>query len=220
MDGKVCKWMDDKGFGFIQPNDGSDTIFFHISSIKRSVARPKVGDKVHFAKERDSQDRVRANNVVICGSHKSSRCSEESLTPGITPKGNNVVDYVGYLIIAASFVLITVAFYYYGALERSWFYGAPAIAGFLILNRQRKPVEKTFTCSRCKRVSEFDSRTIKAWSNGYIKLYCRNCHRKWIENNPGKEKTQDRSNTGCLGVLSAIVLIPSLGAVSLYQWLV
>jgi len=38
MKGKVCKWNDDKGFGFILSEEFSEKVFFHISDIK-TIAR-------------------------------------------------------------------------------------------------------------------------------------------------------------------------------------
>lgn len=50
MTGKIKKILRDKGFGFIEPDDGSDDVFFH-----RSRLHPKVqfedlreGDEVQF----------------------------------------------------------------------------------------------------------------------------------------------------------------------------
>ena len=34
MKGKIEQWIDDKGFGFIKPDNGSGKMFFHISSVK------------------------------------------------------------------------------------------------------------------------------------------------------------------------------------------
>ena len=31
MKGKICQWKDEKGFGFIQPENGGEKLFFHIS---------------------------------------------------------------------------------------------------------------------------------------------------------------------------------------------
>jgi CspA family cold shock protein len=30
--GKVKKWLDERGFGFIKPDEGGDDIFFHITA--------------------------------------------------------------------------------------------------------------------------------------------------------------------------------------------
>lgn len=31
--GKLVRWVDDKGFGFIKPENGKDDIFIHISAL-------------------------------------------------------------------------------------------------------------------------------------------------------------------------------------------
>ncbi|NJL23611.1 MAG: cold shock domain-containing protein [Leptolyngbyaceae cyanobacterium SM1_3_5] len=33
--GKLSKWNDDRGFGFISPSDGSKAVFLHISALKK-----------------------------------------------------------------------------------------------------------------------------------------------------------------------------------------
>ncbi|MEH6467945.1 MAG: cold shock domain-containing protein, partial [Porticoccus sp.] len=67
MKGKVTQWMDNQGFGFITPDDGSEKVFFHISSVKTNARRPQVGDCVLFEAERDPQQRLKARGVVIDG---------------------------------------------------------------------------------------------------------------------------------------------------------
>lgn len=54
--GKV-KWFNStKGFGFIQPDNGGDDAFVHISAIERSGLRELVeGQKVGYDLERDSK---------------------------------------------------------------------------------------------------------------------------------------------------------------------
>lgn len=40
--GKITTWKDDRGFGFIKPDNGGKEVFLHISAIKRAGRRPIV----------------------------------------------------------------------------------------------------------------------------------------------------------------------------------
>ena len=60
--GKLINWNDAKGFGFIQPDDGSDRVFAHIS-VMRGDARPVAGMAVRFVGSRDAQGRLRAEHM-------------------------------------------------------------------------------------------------------------------------------------------------------------
>jgi CspA family cold shock protein len=44
--GKIKKWNDDRGFGFIIPDDGGADIFFHVREIRSG--RVNEGDRVQF----------------------------------------------------------------------------------------------------------------------------------------------------------------------------
>ncbi|MCI5688656.1 MAG: cold-shock protein [Emergencia sp.] len=68
MDGTV-KWFNaDKGFGFIQDDNGGSDVFVHFSAIEGEGYRNLVeGQKVSYDVEADSrnEDRVRAANVKV-----------------------------------------------------------------------------------------------------------------------------------------------------------
>lgn len=59
--GRVTKWQDDKGFGFIE-NDQSESLFFHVSEFK-APRRPTVGEEVVFTIGQDNQGRKQAKQV-------------------------------------------------------------------------------------------------------------------------------------------------------------
>jgi len=220
MKGKVYQWKDEKGFGFIQPENGGEKLFFHVSSVKTTARRPEVGDSVLYDPTRDSQKRLRAKSVVIEGVTEASGASAKNRHSKIEPPRKNVIDYVSILVISGSLFAIGFSFVRTQSIESSWIFGMPAVVGVFILNRQRKPLEKNFTCARCKAVSAFDPRTIQAWNNGFLKLYCSSCHGQWLANNPRQERTQARSNGGCLGAFAVMMLLPALGGTAIYQWLV
>lgn len=69
--GKVTKWNDEKGFGFIAPSSGENQVFVHIKALPRSVRRPQVGADVTYEAVMDSQGRIRAENVKLLGSRFS-----------------------------------------------------------------------------------------------------------------------------------------------------
>ena len=55
MNTGIVKWFNaQKGFGFIQPEDGSKDVFVHISAVERSgLYDLKEGQKVSFELARD-----------------------------------------------------------------------------------------------------------------------------------------------------------------------
>ena len=61
--GIACRW-NDRGFGFIKPNDGSEDVFCHFSSIKDG-SMLREGDEVEFESVYDhSKGKSRAENVT------------------------------------------------------------------------------------------------------------------------------------------------------------
>jgi cold shock CspA family protein len=221
MKGKITLWKDDKGFGFIQPDDESEKLFFHISSLKTNARRPKVGDCVLYDSMRDSQQRLKAKGVVIEGITQSSNTSPRRQTARIESPKKSAIDYISILVLIISLIVVGFEFYRLNAIETSWPFGFTAVIALLVLNRQKKPKDRSFHCSRCKKAAEHDSRTIQAWNKGFIKLYCRNCHLQWLKNNPRQEQGPIQSRRGgCLGVLALMLVIPLLCSVGLYQWVV
>jgi cold shock CspA family protein len=220
MKGKVTQWKDDKGFGFIQPDDGSEKLFFHVSSVKTNARRPQIGDQVLYETIRDSQQRLKAKGVVIEGIQKSSRMPAGKRPYRIEPPKKTALDYFSILVVLLSLSASGFEFYRSNSIESSWPFIVPAVIAFLILNRQKKPKEKSFQCSRCRKVAEYDSRTIQAWNNGFVKLYCNACHLQWLKDNPRQDNgSMHGKGGGCLGMLALLVIMPAFGGIGLYQWL-
>jgi cold shock protein len=61
----TVKWFNaQKGFGFIQPDDGSKDVFVHISAVERStLGRLSEGQKLSFGVERGQQGKLSATNL-------------------------------------------------------------------------------------------------------------------------------------------------------------
>jgi len=65
--GKITSWNEDRGFGFIEWNGGSDKVFVHISSITEKPRRPVVGDIVTYEVTKAKDGRTRAEKVTFIG---------------------------------------------------------------------------------------------------------------------------------------------------------
>ena len=65
MPNGTVKWFNPaKGFGFIQPDDGSKDVFVHISAVERSdLGSLREGQKLSFDLERGQQGKVSAVNL-------------------------------------------------------------------------------------------------------------------------------------------------------------
>jgi CspA family cold shock protein len=61
----TVKWFNTtKGYGFIQPDDGSKDVFVHISAVERAgMGTLSEGQKVSFDLQRGQQGKMSADNL-------------------------------------------------------------------------------------------------------------------------------------------------------------
>ena len=61
----TVKWFNaTKGYGFIQPDDGSNDVFLHIADVQRSGLQDvREGDKLEFDLQRGQQGKISATNL-------------------------------------------------------------------------------------------------------------------------------------------------------------
>jgi cold shock CspA family protein len=220
MKGKITQWKDDKGFGFIVPEIGGEKLFFHISSVKNQARRPQVGDAVLYDAVRDAQGRLKAKGVVIEGVTSRVGINRNKSVIHAKSVKKDAVNYASMLVAALSFAIGIYVFYTTRSIEKT----APIVGLFIfavvILNRQKKPKEKWFTCTRCKKTESHGKRTIRARNNGFTKLYCGSCHKKWLQENEEPQSYVSRSGGGCLGVAVLLILLPVATGYGVYQWLI
>jgi uncharacterized membrane protein YsdA (DUF1294 family)/cold shock CspA family protein len=74
--GTLKRWNDDRGFGFIEPNEGPPQVFVHIKGYETRAERPQVNERVTFDIETTPDGKTRAVNVRLLGAS-----SEPTYTP-------------------------------------------------------------------------------------------------------------------------------------------
>lgn len=82
--GQLIKWKDDRGFGFIQPADGSQEVFLHISELKDVSRRPIAGDTIYYHVIPAQDGKTRACNAFILGARLKPTSSSSSQTASQT----------------------------------------------------------------------------------------------------------------------------------------
>lgn len=66
--GKLVRWLDDKGYGFISQDNGEQDLFIHISALKGMSRKPVIGDVIHYQVGFDKKSgKTRAINAKIEG---------------------------------------------------------------------------------------------------------------------------------------------------------
>lgn len=94
--GQLTTWKDDRGFGFVKPDDGGKEVFLHISALKGAGRRPKVGDTILYEQVAEPNGKIRA-----------ARASIQGVVPQPLPikrknrKGGLLETAVGVVILAA-----------------------------------------------------------------------------------------------------------------------
>ncbi len=96
--GKLIKWKDEHGFGFIQPVDRSQDVFLHISEIKDSNRRPQVGDTIYYYVVAKN-GKFCAINAFILGA-RNKRKSSSSSKSSESNNGSFLFPFIVMLLIS------------------------------------------------------------------------------------------------------------------------
>lgn len=96
--GKLIKWNDERGFGFIETAAGRKEIFVHVSAFPRDGVRPRIGELVSFEPDQGSDGRKRALRVMRPGSRSSARHPRRS--SAVTTRQSPVVAIAGMFLLA------------------------------------------------------------------------------------------------------------------------
>jgi uncharacterized membrane protein YsdA (DUF1294 family)/cold shock CspA family protein len=65
--GKITKWKDEQGFGFITPRGGGEQVFVHIKAFSSRHRRPIGNEIVTYEVTSDDKGRKRAERVAFIG---------------------------------------------------------------------------------------------------------------------------------------------------------
>lgn len=97
--GQLIKWNDDRGFGFIKPSEGGREVFLHISAIKTTGRRPRIGDTIFYKLITEADGKIRASGASIQGVvsqvSTTQRIKTTPAKPKIKHKGSLLVTVIG-----------------------------------------------------------------------------------------------------------------------------
>jgi len=74
IEGKLTKWNDDRGFGFITPAQGGPEVFVHVSAFPRDGRRPMIGERLTYEIEAGRDGKQKAKNL-LCPNRPAARIS-------------------------------------------------------------------------------------------------------------------------------------------------
>lgn len=63
--GRIVTWKDEKGFGFIEPDDGGEKIFLHVTAFIHKQRRPLLNEVVTYEFKTDGKGRKQAELVKL-----------------------------------------------------------------------------------------------------------------------------------------------------------
>ena len=119
--GRLVEWFDDKGYGFIQPNDNSkDRVFLHIKDFARQGPRPLVGCALEYTVLLDSDGRFRAQQATYLKASQTQKLSTQPkksnpVQPKLLPMQIACVGYIlallvfGFLGLLSGLVLLLIS---------------------------------------------------------------------------------------------------------------
>lgn len=102
--GQLTTWKDDRGFGFIKPDNAGKAVFLHISALKGAGRRPKVGDTILYEQVAEPDGKIRAAKASIQG------VAPQPLPTKRKNKKGSLLETVVSFVILVAIALITMQF--------------------------------------------------------------------------------------------------------------
>lgn len=99
--GTLVEWNDTRGFGFIEPTEGGERVFCHISAFQVRSVRPAVRQTVTYELGRDERGRAQAREVRYPSSAASRPRAATNSRPRI---GRAVAGGSAFLVFVAGLV--------------------------------------------------------------------------------------------------------------------
>lgn len=102
--GRLVEWFDDKGYGFIQPNDpAKDRVFLHIKDFAKQGPRPIVGCALDYTVILDERGRYKAQQVMYlkASQTKTAQKKKPSYAQQKAKLQPMLIFCVGYIIAIA-----------------------------------------------------------------------------------------------------------------------
>ena len=132
--GKIKHWNADKGYGFIEVDNQSEDVFFHISTVRLSQPISE-GQRVYFNSQRNEKNQLRATEVtsnelsILETSVSNSAASSAHRNLDNAQQKNNRYKNTrgsqnkksGFSTLLSVIALIAVAVYFFGDLKSSLF---------------------------------------------------------------------------------------------------
>ena len=104
--GRLVEWFDEKGYGFIQPNDNEkDRVFLHIKDFARPGPRPILGCALEYVPLIDGKGRVRAQQVTYLKAKNIKKSQAKAATKKAKQHPLTTFSIV-YIVILAGLVLL------------------------------------------------------------------------------------------------------------------
>lgn len=100
--GQLTTWKDDRGFGFIKPDNGGKEVFLHISALKGVGRRPKVGDTILYEQVVEPSGKIRAARASIQGIEPRPLPTRRKKRKG------GLLETVVRVVVLANIALVTV----------------------------------------------------------------------------------------------------------------
>lgn len=69
--GKITRWDDERGFGFISSPGGGNSVFVHVKAFSSKSRRPEVGDVVSYELAKDKRGRPRGEKACFADQSKT-----------------------------------------------------------------------------------------------------------------------------------------------------
>ncbi|HSI38669.1 MAG TPA: cold shock domain-containing protein [Methylotenera sp.] len=100
--GKVIKWVDDKGYGFVTVDSQAEQVFVHVSAFPKGQGRPIIGEAITFEIAIDAKKGMQAYNVLYL--NRVVRTRNQPQTTSIKKQRNYSIFGLLFLIISGYFI--------------------------------------------------------------------------------------------------------------------